>query len=269
MDGHRRGAAGPPLARWLARHAAPLHLLLRLTGVLGRDETPRGGRDRLRWDALAGALAEPDAAIRQSTGWGGGFAAWPVQRDLGRALARLGAPVQLRPRSATVAEALAGAPVAQPAGTETGIVLASANSAEVGVVVAFEPMDGGTLLVANVATASSTSRCPSATAAGPSTASGELDGTATAGVRVTPSGLTLIGGEPTLEASLALEGAFSPPKILAGSATGTRLELDGARLELGVEGDLDDPEAYALVRVDEGRSASFSISERATRSCAT
>jgi hypothetical protein len=132
------------------------------------------------------------------------------------------------------------------------VVLASAGGAEVGVVVAFEPADGGTLLIANVAHGELDEPLPLGDSGWTLTAAGELDGTATAGVRVTPAGAALIGGEPALEASLALEGAFSPPKILAGSATGTRLELDGARLELGVEGDLDEPDAYALVRVDEG-----------------
>ena len=245
------------LARWLAQAAPPLFALLRLTGVCMSEPAGRTQRDRFRWELLGAALADPAAAAADTVGWRDGtFHHWWLQRELGLSLARLGLPVRIRAQQPAVAEAIAGAPVEVVSGMQSDVVLFSGETpggalAEVGLLFACARNGEPTLYVGNLAYGELTEAIPIG-AAWSLEAAGSIDGTATMGVRIQPSGLELVDGGGSLGASIALEGRPDEPWLLIGGNDGTRVELDHARLELGVEGDLDDPEAYALVRVDEG-----------------
>ena len=244
------------LGTQLSRQAPALFALLRLTGVC-RSEGP-GDRPRLRldWDRLGPALGDLAGAVAAATGWGATFSPWPVQRELGLWLARMGFAQRHRTIQPAVAEAMAGAAVEIPSGIQSDVLLFRGQTdagadAELGLTFAFSPDAGGTLYVGNLAygTAGATlARSETWTLS----AAGEVDGAASIGVRLRPSGLTLVGGDPALGASVALVGAPAAPWVLLGDPDATRLELDGLRVELGVTGTVSAPEAYGLVRVDEG-----------------
>ena len=243
------------LSRWLAEQTPPLHLLLRLAGVIAIQSDGGARRERLSWDALGSALGNPGAAVRTTLGWGDHFAAWGVEREIGSALSYLGAPVQVRPRSPEVASAIAGVPVTAPPGLETGIVLLRGRSegaaVEVGLVIAIDATAGGVVYVGNAVHG----KLGDALDLGGGwslTVAGELEGNATVGVLITPVGVALVGEEATLGASLTLASAFSPARVLAGEPDGTRLELDALTLTAGVDGSVDAPEAYLSARVADG-----------------
>ena len=244
------------LAEQLARQAPALFTALRLTGVC-RSEGP-GDRPRLRldWGALGAALADPPAAVRTAIRWDDGFDGWPVQRELGWWFARHGLPVRTRAMQQEVADAIAGASVAIPSGVESDVVLfrgptAAGADAELGLLFACTADGGGTIYVGNLAygTAGAVLAFSDTFAL---EVTGAFDGAASIGVRLRPSGVALVGDEAALDASVALVGRPAQPWLLIGAAGATRVELDGVRVEAGITGTTAQPEAYVLVRIDEG-----------------
>lgn len=242
------------LADWLAEELPVLLGVLRITGICRPDHRGKVRRDAFRWEALGGMLADPAASVRDTFEWGTSFRAWPFQRVFGQALANIGLPVRHRARQPTVAEAMTGAPVDSPTGVESDVVFTRGRTpggdAEVGLVFAGAPENGGTLFVGNMMSGDLSVPIP----VGEDWSlevSGAAEGTATLGVRIQPGGLTVVGGEPAFDARLTLHGQPAVPWILAGTATGTRAELSGLRVELGVSGTPEEPDAYVLFRVDE------------------
>jgi hypothetical protein len=245
------------LSRRLAGHVPALHGVLRLLGLSVSERIGPIERERLVFDGLGAVLADPAEAVRGTVGWSNGdFQAWPLQRELGRMLSRLGLPVHVRQRRQAVCEAIAGGPVPLPTGLETDVVLFSGTTpagglAELGLIVACAENGEAALYVGNRAYGEFEAALP----VGDSwtvTAAGSVDGTATVGVLLQPSGLSVVGGDVALGASLTLEGEPEEPWILVGGSGGPRLELAHAALELGVEGTVGAPEAYVLLRIDEG-----------------
>ena len=144
------------LAGWLSRNQPALHALMRLTGICTLESSSgRTTRERFRWDALGAVLADPATALRETVAWDGEFAAWPLQRELGLALGRVGLPVRVRPRSRPVAEALAGQAVEVPTGAESDVVLFSGangdGAVEAGIVFACSTDGGPTVYIGNQA----------------------------------------------------------------------------------------------------------------------
>ena len=222
------------LATQLSLAAPPLFTLLRLLGVCSSGGPGQAPRYRFAWDRLAGALGDPVGNVKEVVRWDAGFSAWPLQRELGLLLGRLGVPVVVRPRLPAVAEAMAGGPVGRPAGsTPTSILFRGAtplgDAAEIGLVLALSAQEGGTIYVGNLAYGSVGASIPLGDT-WTLEVGGSIDGTATLGVRIQPSGLALVGGDAALGASIALVGDPDEPWILIGERDGTRVELDGARV---------------------------------------
>jgi hypothetical protein len=244
------------LARQLALQSPALFAVLRLTGVCVSEGPGERPRYRLDWSALGPALADPTGAVRAAVGWGDRFSAWPLQRELALLLARYGLQVDHRPMQPAVAEAVAGAPVELPSGAESDVVLFSGTTdagavCELGLVLACARDGGGTVYVGNLAYGAAELAVPLGETWSLE-AAGALDGLATIGVRLRPSGVALVGGDPALAASLALVGRPADPWVLLGSPDGTRLQLDGARVEVGVDGTVAEPDPYLLVAVEDG-----------------
>jgi hypothetical protein len=229
------------LARQLAQGLPAVHGVLRLLGLCVSEHVGATDRQRFQWDIVGEVLADPVAAVRTTVGWDADLQPWPLQRELGLMLTRLGVPVRVRPR-------VGGS------GLQTDVVLFSAATSsgeptELGVVVA-EGDDGG-VYIGNQAYGALDLALP-INDVWTVSAGGSIDGTGTIGVNLAPSGLAVVGGAGALGASLAIEGSPLQPWTLLGGAGGPRLELAGATLEVGIEGTLSDPDAYALVRLDEG-----------------
>jgi hypothetical protein len=243
------------LARYLAEEHRPLFLALRLLGICTSQSTAGATRYRLRWQQLASALADPAAAVGETLGWGPAFAAWPLQRELGLTLSRLGLAVTVRARQAAVASAIAGAPVDLPTGLQSDVVLLSGetpdgDAVQVGLTLACDTTPTPSIYVGNLASGALDADQP-LDDTWIVTASGTFDGTATIGALIEPTGVTLVRGAASLDASLALSGAPATPWILLGTAAGTRAELDGVLIEVGLTGTVRDPEAYVLTRIDQ------------------
>jgi hypothetical protein len=244
------------LATELDRTAPAVFGVLRLLGLLGTQHTGRSERYRFRWDQLGAVLADPAGVIRDGAQWGDGFRSWPLQQELGRGLARLGAPVRIRPLQPDVAEAIAGGPVESPAGFESEVALfhgvtPGGAASHLGFLFACSDDGGGTIYVGNLASGERAEPLP-LNGTWTLTTTGALNGCATLGVRIQPSGVSLVGGDAALGAAVALAATPDEPWLLFGSADGTRVELDGMRVELGVGGATDDAEAYLLAGIDEG-----------------
>ena len=244
------------LAGWLSSNQPALHALMRLTGICALENSGRTTRERFRWDALGATLGDPAAALRETVGWESEFAAWPLQRELGLALGRMGLPVRVRPRSRPVAEALAGEAVEVPTGVESDVVLFSGangdGAVEAGLIFACSTDDGPTVYVGNQAYGEL--EAPLALSdAWTLRASGNIEGSGSRRCAPAPIGLELVGGSAALGTSLALEGRPpGGPWNLLGDGDGTRVELDGVTIELGLAGTASEPEAYLLARVDDG-----------------
>ncbi len=228
------------LARQMTRSAPALHGALRLLGLCTTERIGGTNREHFHWDLLGNVLADPVAAVRDTVGWDATVYQWPLQRELGLILTRLGVPVRVRP-------------AADGSGPQSDVVLFSGTvdgePTELGVVVAAR--DDGALYIGNQAYGSLEAglRISDTWTV---TAGGSIDGTGTVGVNLAPGGLTVVGGAGALGASLAIEGDPLEPWTLIGGTGGPRLELAQAAVEVGVEGTLAEPEAYALVRIDEG-----------------
>ena len=244
------------LAGRLARQAPAAFAALRLTGVC-RSEGP-GDRPRyvFDWDGLGPALANPADAVKAAIGWGGPFNSWPVQRELGLLLARLGFAVRTRAVQPAVAEAITGAPVEDPAGVESDVVLfrgvtAAGVNGELGLLFACTPDGGGTLYVGNLAYGAAGIAIP-LSETWTLEASATADGAATIGARIQPAGVSLVGADAAIGAAIALEARPPAAWLLLGSANATRVELDGLRLEIGITGTTAEPEAYVLAGIEQG-----------------
>lgn len=245
------------LAAYLAQQAPALLAILRLVGVCVVQNVGFGSRDRFNWDQLGTLLSDPAGAARTTTGWGGdSFRAWWLQRNVGLALAQLGAPVEIRPRRLAVEQALTGTESAEPTGLESTVSVYEATSVSgpsvsVGAVFAASPLAGGTIFVGNHS-AGQISGEVSISDRWFLTASGAVDGTATIGMRISPDGSDLVGGDAALGASMTLTANITDPWILVGDVNAIRFELTDLRVEFGIAGTTGAPEAYALASVDDG-----------------
>ncbi len=244
------------LRRYLSRHVPALYGVLRLLGICTEEGRHPTTRTRFRWDAIGEAIASPGSALSQTIGWGGDFQSGALQREIARTLARLGLLVRVAPRQAAVAEALAGAPVEVVTGIETDVTLfhgltPAGTAMRAGVVFACSDDAGGSLYVGNLCHGD-TAQPVQVGAGWTLSLRGELDGSATTGVLVTPQGASVVGGEPALATAVVLAGRPERPWVLLGSPSGTRVELDALTVEIGIGGDITAPEAYLLAHIDDG-----------------
>ncbi len=237
--------------RWLEENAAVLLVALRLTGLCVDEPVGRTSRPRLVWSRLGTVASDPTAAIAETVGWGDTFNAWGVQLEVARLLARLGLRVRNGPRRQAVAEALAGRAVERVSGVDTDLVFLSGSvdgvQAELGLILAATSEDGGAMLIGNLASGAWTGSLPlydDWTLVG----SGALDGEATVALRVTPGSAEVVGGDVAFEASLEAVGKPAAPWTLLGSADGTRIELDGLTVGVGLAGTTAEPEGLLWLR---------------------
>ncbi len=229
------------LARELARRAPALHGLLRLLGLGASERIGAATRERLQWDLLGETLADPAAAVRATLGWDAEPNLIGLQQELALALARLGVPARLRS--------------AAGGGVQTDVVLfggvtPGGEPVELGLTLTTPPGEEPALVIANQAYGA-LGETLTLSDSWSVRASGSIDGTGTVGVRIATSGVTLIGGEAALDASLTLAGAPSQPWTLIGGTSGPSLTLAQAALELGIEGTASEPEAYGLLRIED------------------
>jgi hypothetical protein len=241
------------LARELERSAPALLTIARLTGI-ATDQGPQiRPRTRFHLDALGAVLTDPAGSVAAVTGWGGAFRAGWLQHELGSALTRFGVPVRVRARRPEIVAAMGGS----TGGFETEIALVRGTGpggyAEVGLIVACAADGGGSVYLGNLAEGDLDQELVIADG-WTLELSGEVNGTATIGALLRPDGPTVVGGEAALGASAAIVGhpPAGSPWVLLGDSSGTRVELDGVRIELGIAGTVTEPDIYLLVRVDEG-----------------
>ena len=76
---------------------------------------------------------------------------------------------------------------------------------------------------------------------------GEIDGTATVGAIIRPDSTTPITTTPSGEISVSLSGSPDEPWRLVGTAEGTRIELAGLELGLGLTIDGQSSELWGFV----------------------
>lgn len=240
----------------LLEHEAPvIASILRLLGVVRwevRGHVPRLGRWRIAWDQVPTVFSDPLTALQHSIGWGATFLPENLLSLLRVASARLGVSVAVAPMSDAVREAIAAGGHGDPTGLvqselvfgrgtsggaayEAGVVVASAATAS-------EPVG---LYVGNL--------CTGQVEAGMTVGrwsvgvTGEVEGTATVGAIVRPDETTPIVSIPSGEVSVSLTGSPDEPWRLVGTTEGTRIELSGLELALGLTIDGPSSELWGSV----------------------
>ena len=244
------------LGEYLKYNEPVVFSVFRILGLCVSEGSGQAPRYRFLWDRLGASFSDPTNTVKALIGWNDNFQSWPLQRELSGILARFGAQVYIRPLTQSVAEAMAGELVETPAGTQTNAILFSQSDAEgelseLGITMAFEPENGGTIFIGNLASGASELEVQ-VSEDWRLVAGGDLDGTATRGVRIQPTGVTLVGGAAALGTHIALEGTPDTPWVLIGSTGGTRIELEKARVEVGIAGTTSEPDGYFLARIEDG-----------------
>ena len=229
---------GHLLGGWLAAEVPALGGLLRATGVLTRERRNGRGPARwtLHWERLGGALGDPAAAVAATYGWPQRLHDVALTGDLGLALSRLGLPVTHRPLTPEVRTAIeregTGAALTP---VEAVVTLLSATGVEAGLIFASAATPGAPigLYAGNLAYGELGAELPvseSWTLSG----TGEIQGTATAGAILRPGVVHAVSATPSAELALQLTGRPPAPWRLLGEDTGTRVELAGLDLALGL-----------------------------------
>jgi hypothetical protein len=241
--------AGPLASRLLAdrlQHRLPaLYQLLVVLGAIDERDPAR----RISLDALGDALADPAATLRALARWGSALDVdW-----ITNAIADLAGSAGLPARIVTPpAEAVALAGNVAPGARAVAIPVASGIHGEALVEAGLLVLPTGNALVITNLTWGSVSGAVDLPDPWTATVSGELEATATAGLRLRPSGVTSLNGAGRAELALTLAGEPDDAWLLFGTRTSTRLEL--ARLEAGVTFVLDgDPEAILDVTLGGGK----------------
>ena len=255
--------------------AAALSLLLRLTGIVWwetRETFRRLGRYRLDWSRIGALFTDPLGTVQDTIRWPEPSAADRLISIVRTSLGRFGLPATMVATSDPVRDAIESEGTGEASSsTQAEISIARGSTSE------SLPFDAGL-----VVTSARTTEEPvglyignlssGAVGAGASagiwtiTASGDVDGEATVGAIIRPGSLSPITQRPSGEVALALTAEPTEPWQLLGSASGTRIELGGLSLAVGMTIDDGNSEVWAtlgttgdglVVVVDLGAADSF------------
>ncbi len=257
------------VSQWLADTAAPLHGLLRLLGVVSGSPVQHPP-ERISFSALTDLVAEPAAWMAEAYGWGGALHLEMLDTAL-RSIASLGPqPLQVEPVEEAVASAHWPAGQVPPAEVHQ-VVLPIVDGVAFLLVPVLPDADGwptAVLLapvvdpgVATTATAGAPGTSDGWTVA--VTATGETDGSAglllrpgspgpsgVAGVVVEPSHAAAPTG-PLPDLAVTVE-VSAPERTWALGGEGTRLEVRGLDVALGIRGTPEAPQPFLRVAAGDG-----------------
>ena len=241
------------LVRYLERQHRVLHAVLRAVGVIVVESwTPEpDDHDRMPylrrtiiWDALGDLADDPAGYLAALYHWGDGqpFRHVTALDALARIVASTGVRferLEIRPK--LIDDFYGGDPPEETVHELTIPVLkgiTASGFAEHGIVLAPAPSTQGgeidSLVLANL----TWGHAEASTDVAPGwvlTIEGQVDATATLGVRISPEGVSIVSAPPDQRYELALQGTPAEPWHLIGGPEGTRLDVGGLRLAVTVE----------------------------------